>query len=706
MPLTFLNPALLFGLLGAAVPVIIHFLSRRRARRVAFSDLRFLRAAEAQQARRRGIQRWLLLCLRVLIIGCLALAAARPHWGGLPGSGGRAVLFLLDASASMQAQQPDGQTRFAAAVALAGDMIQSLPGDATVHAVLAGATVGPLFATWLPAGPGARDALHAAAVTDGSGDLGLALRAAARLVREAPVRPVEVVILSDLQAAPHPELADAAAELAAAGARVLMRRLGDGVPGGAVVDVALPGRALRAGEMTEIRAVVRPERADQPFWLELDGRRVAEAAASAPAEPGGLVTVTFPLTVPGPGVWTGWVGKEPDRLPVDDARPFVLDVPARLHALLVHGSDRDDLGRGGWRYLSRALDPAGDGRGLWRVRSLAADSVSRDDLRGADLVALVDAGRLGRQLGGDLRDWVIGGGGLLVVYGDPTQADDLRESVLPLLDLPRQAEWQARPAEQAEGVRLVDAGHPLLADLGESALAALRNARWRRFFVVAEGPARVLLAGETGAPLLLEGELAAGRWALLPFHLRRDATDVMLNPLFLPLVQRLAARLAAGRELQTLLEVGAAPLLRLPPDRLRLRPGETAARLEVLTPPDGRAQPVELTWQQATPVLAAPPAERAGLYVFRAAADTLGVVAVGVPAAESEPTVLAPEELSARLRQYGLPRALDLGETGAAGLARVLSGRDLARWLLALALALLAGELWLGRRVRAAAARA
>ncbi len=163
MPLSFLNPGLLFGLLAAALPVIIHFLSRRRTRRVAFSDLRFLQEEESHQARRRGVQRWLLLLLRVLIVALLALAAARPHWGGLPGGGGRSVLFVLDASASMQAQQENGRTRFAAAVDLAGEMAASLPEGSSVHALLAGAVPRPLFAAWLPAGAPARTALTAAA---------------------------------------------------------------------------------------------------------------------------------------------------------------------------------------------------------------------------------------------------------------------------------------------------------------------------------------------------------------------------------------------------------------------------------------------------------------------------------------------------------------------------------------------------------------
>lgn len=145
MPLSFLNPALLAGLAAAAVPVIIHFLSRRRLRKIAFSDLRFLHAEEAQQSRRRGLLRWLLLLLRVLLIILLVLAAARPHWGGLDGGGGRSTLFVVDASASMQVQQPDGRSRFAVAMQHVGTMIGELPPEVSVHVSWPGRSPSPFL---------------------------------------------------------------------------------------------------------------------------------------------------------------------------------------------------------------------------------------------------------------------------------------------------------------------------------------------------------------------------------------------------------------------------------------------------------------------------------------------------------------------------------------------------------------------------------
>jgi len=699
MPLSFLNPGLLVGLAAAAVPVIIHFLSRRRLRRVAFSDLRFLNEEEAQQSRRRGVRRWILLLLRVLIVICLVLAAARPHWGGLPGGAGRCTLFVLDASATMQTQDDDGRSLFDAAVQLVGEMITTLPTEASVQVIQAGPEAVPLFATWLPAGPAARSALAAARPTDGALDLAGAFRAAIRMVAEAPSPSVELVLISDLRLGDQPELDDVLSQLSTTGTRVLVRRMGDHRPEGAILEVALPQRALQPGETVTIDAIVRPDRPDQIIWLELDGRRVAETVAPIPAAPGGTTSVSFTVTVPPPGLHAGLVGKESDRLPVDDVRPFALDVPDQLEVLLAHGPDRDGLGRGGWRYLASALTPDSQSAGLFHVRSVPADSLLTVGLEGVNLLVMVDAGAPGRRLAGTLRPWLEAGGALLFLAGDPGQAQDLSDGILPLLGLPATATFVARDQDTLEHARMADPGHPLLADLGDEAQEALSAARWWRYFAVDEGESRVLLTADSGAPLLLEGRLGRGRWMLAPFHLRRDATDLMLNPVFLPLVQRSAARLVAGGDRARTQSVGDAPLLPVMAARLGLRPGDSAADLLVITPGDLAARPAELLWQPSGPAVTAPPSVRAGLTTFIARGDTLGLVATTVPAGELEAQAESIDDLALRFREGGIDRVLDLGATDASGLARALAGRDLARWLLATALMLLAVELWIGRRV-------
>ncbi len=76
--MTFLNPAILFGLIAASIPVVLHFLNLRKLKKIEFSTLVFLKELQKTKIRRIKLKQWLLLLLRVLIIACLVLAFARP----------------------------------------------------------------------------------------------------------------------------------------------------------------------------------------------------------------------------------------------------------------------------------------------------------------------------------------------------------------------------------------------------------------------------------------------------------------------------------------------------------------------------------------------------------------------------------------------------------------------------------------------------
>ena len=114
--MTFLNPLFLLGLLGMSVPLVIHLLSRRTARRVDFSSLDFLRNLERKSLRRVRVRQLLLLLLRMLLIAAVAIAMARPAitGGAARGEARTSVVLVLDGSFSMTASAA-GEAIFAAA---------------------------------------------------------------------------------------------------------------------------------------------------------------------------------------------------------------------------------------------------------------------------------------------------------------------------------------------------------------------------------------------------------------------------------------------------------------------------------------------------------------------------------------------------------------------------------------------------------------
>ena len=109
----FLNPTILFALLAAAIPVLIHMLNLRKLKKVDFSTLKFLKEIQKSKIRKIKFKQWLLLALRVLIILFTVFAFARPALkvialAGTTSSSKTSAVFILDDSFSMSFVETNG----------------------------------------------------------------------------------------------------------------------------------------------------------------------------------------------------------------------------------------------------------------------------------------------------------------------------------------------------------------------------------------------------------------------------------------------------------------------------------------------------------------------------------------------------------------------------------------------------------------------
>src|SRR5688500_16827025 len=105
----FLNLTMLAGLGGALVPLVLHFLARARCRDVSWGAMMFLDGMDPRQARDARLRQWVLLALRMLIVGLLAVALARPvlrsRWTSLGTQNRVTAVLLLDCSYSMALEE-------------------------------------------------------------------------------------------------------------------------------------------------------------------------------------------------------------------------------------------------------------------------------------------------------------------------------------------------------------------------------------------------------------------------------------------------------------------------------------------------------------------------------------------------------------------------------------------------------------------------
>ncbi len=100
------RPDILWGLLALAIPILLHLLQLRRFRRVAFSNVSFLKDVQKETQSRHRLRNLLILLSRLLAFAAIVLAFADPLRAPESGEGTtaqQAVSIYVDTSPSMMA---------------------------------------------------------------------------------------------------------------------------------------------------------------------------------------------------------------------------------------------------------------------------------------------------------------------------------------------------------------------------------------------------------------------------------------------------------------------------------------------------------------------------------------------------------------------------------------------------------------------------
>lgn len=198
--ISFLNSLVLPALAALAIPLIIHFFNRRKARKIAFSSVRFLKLLESQRIKQVRIYQILLILVRTLFILFIVLTFARPtlQRAFLPvdASSRTTAVIVLDDSYSMQA--------FVGSVSkfrLALDQINNLlsafnPGD---EVFILPASVYENFLTPLNLNSDPAELLKVYSVSNGIPDFAAVFKSAEQLFHSFPNPHRELYVISDMR---------------------------------------------------------------------------------------------------------------------------------------------------------------------------------------------------------------------------------------------------------------------------------------------------------------------------------------------------------------------------------------------------------------------------------------------------------------------------------------------------------------------------
>jgi aerotolerance regulator-like protein len=190
----FLHPWALFGLAGAAIPILLHLLARREPPTVVFPAVRYLITTTKEHQRRLKLQNLLLLAVRTLLIVLLVLAAAGPTlpFRGVAGHAPSALVLILDNSPSSAAVVA-GSARLAHLVSTSRQVLGRATADDALWLLTADRVPQRGDAGTLA------EQLRRLEVSPRRLDLGAALTLAGEILAPQS-KPGEIVLLSDLQA--------------------------------------------------------------------------------------------------------------------------------------------------------------------------------------------------------------------------------------------------------------------------------------------------------------------------------------------------------------------------------------------------------------------------------------------------------------------------------------------------------------------------
>ncbi len=605
--MSFYGPALLVGLLAAAIPPILHLLHRRKVKVVRFPALEFILRANRKTARRFRIKQLMLMAVRSLLLALLAFAVARPYLRHIEDAAGSSVtgdgttVFVVDATWPMGYTLEGGETLLDLARLQAGHILDQVRGRAAV--VIAGERVEVPIGEVTGDLTSVRRALSEAELSPRIGTLAEAVARGYELLVDVPGARRVVVLTTPAGAAgqlpPPPPATDGAAAISLVPVDVAEGRP---LPNRAVLDLALrPSPELGAGSWrvdARIGNFASTPVKRLPMHLEVDGEVRVRGFLDIPA--GGQGTKTFHVRTRGAKATPAAVVLEPDALDTDDRRDFWLQPAPRLRVLAVNGDPRPVPHADELFYFERALSPRTTAGARVQLTVIGFDTLDQHDLGEHDVIVLANIPEIGADKARELEAFVRGGGGLLVTMGQNAADRERRKalntrlvSVLPRTLRDVRAAGDAAASVEGGDRRTAHPGifaraHGILDAFPDPAQSTLAEARVRRYMLLDPAPdagGEVVMALDDGAPLLLTRALGRGRVALLTTSIDRDWGDLPIRPDFLPLLQQTLRYLTRVAEIDTtpVLVGRAAPV---PVEDPRVR------RVQVQTP-DGQLHVVE-----------------------------------------------------------------------------------------------------------------
>ena len=579
--MSFLNPIMLAGLAAIAVPIIIHFLNRRRFQKVVWAAMKFLQISVEKNRRRMRIEDLILLLLRCLLLILLALALARPailsDSAALFGQSKVTGVVILDNSYSM-GMSDGASTRFARAKQAAEQVIDSMPAGSATAVYLASDMAQtvipePTFDLNL-----ARQTVREAPLTDRATDLFPALNQAMDTLRARLAIRKEVYIVTDGQAAGWRQLTEIQSLLEKDRSEIQVHIIL--INEEEQRNLGVSGLRLASGLSPvdqPLRFEVRvsnygaEEVRDTRVGLSLNGEPPSDEFTIDAIAPGASRSVSLFAKLREVGFHSVRVYIPEDRLAADDARALALRAIQQVRVLLVDGEPGNENRDSAVYFLEHALTPVPPEYipGYFiKTATIEAAELSLARLDDYDAVILANVPDMTDKSLEQIEQYLRRGGGLMIFTGERVDTEFYNRELLANRQLLPAAlggmEGDASQDEMFFQFQAEDYQHPIVSIWNDAASGDLSSARVFKRHSLAPAPLeafpasnanepaasesisaprdagepRVVLHYTDGMPAIMERDWGLGRVILFGTSGNTAWNDLPVRPFFVPIVHR------------------------------------------------------------------------------------------------------------------------------------------------------------------------
>ncbi len=680
--MTFLNPAALWGLFAAAIPILIHLISLGNTREIEFSSVRFLQEMKHKTIRKIQIRQWILILLRTAAIIFLILMLSKPIQRGLytgiaAGEQSSNVAIIVDNSASMAAKS-----------SLKSALDQVKQSVRTIISSFNGLTYLHLYQTNPPrelfSGPlraveDLEDPLSEIRQTQSRDNLWGFVDS---VLKTIPVSEPnhECFILSDFQSLPSPALAEEFADTLKTwrfyclGTETVEDNL-------SIMDIKTVSQIRLPNHLLKLNARVKNsgtiEKRNVPVELYLNQERVGQIVSHF--QPGRVKDFLFQVYPGKSGIIQGYLQIPNDDYTLDNQWTFELSIPDQISCLILGNSQNDIF------LLKTALESISGETGFLNIRTKISREIRQIDLESTDVLILHDPAVLAPAAVEDLKRFLNQKGGVIWFSGN--RGMDFKGSdVERNLKLPRVQKVKAVEGSSFFSVVLGNKLDPILRDLNLRDLKNELPRIYRYNQVRLVRGQRTILKLNNQDPLLVDIPVRGGKIYYFTLPMDLSWSELPLKGLSIPLLHQLMILLATDEKNTSSVYVDETKTIQLKSELINKQwTVRTPRGVDILKVPDYASESLRI--QETTDL---------GSYTVLAGNEMYTQFSVHLAPEEQLGKPVDPEALRSRL---GKDRTLWIGpedrliET----LENVRHGRSLWRLFLILAIVMLMIESVVGR---------